>query len=394
MQKFGVQSFEESVTRSQGFSQPVSPFRPHPVLCQARQFPRMPTAEQEAVCLVHIPRFVRPEIRTAATDIKVGDGHVSTERLVGLEISLESCALRGMVPLRVSRYSDSFVDKFATIFNNSSRRTLKYIKQCIPNGEVVIRPSLSMIRDQSRLWKHTAVGYFLGKKAYFHHFNASGRSIWPAVKDVITISNGFYFFQFNTLATMEEVIKGGHWLFQDQPIVLQRWEPGMALSKHKHTQLPVWIRLRHQQVEFWTLEGLSTVASRVGKPLYPDAITKPCTRLDFARVCVILDVSSKLPKHLVLLMPMEDGTEVPCKVDVKYEWLPIKCRACMSLGHDAKTCPTTKKRPPQPVKVYVLRPPIERGAVEEEEGIVPPWRMYWKYLGVERGPKLLPLSKK
>ncbi|KAL0415577.1 UNVERIFIED_CONTAM: hypothetical protein Slati_3389600 [Sesamum latifolium] len=81
---------------------------------------------------------------------------------------------------------------------------------------------------------------------------------------------------------MEEVIDGGPWLFQGQPIVLQRWEP-VILRKHKHTQVPVWIKLRHLPVEFWTSEGLSTVVSGVGRPLYPDAITRACTRLDFAR---------------------------------------------------------------------------------------------------------------
>ncbi|XP_011077205.1 uncharacterized protein LOC105161266 [Sesamum indicum] len=147
----------------------------------------------------------------------------------------------------------------------------------------------------------------------------------------------------------------------------------MELLKHKHTQVPVWIRLRHLLVEFWTLEGLSAVASGVGKPLYPDAITKACTRLDFARVCVMLDVSSKFSKHLVLLMPTEDGTKVPCKVDVGYEWLPMKCRTCMSLGYDAKICPSTKPQPPQLVKVYVTHPPVGRHGLEEkEEEIGPP----------------------
>ncbi|KAL0420742.1 UNVERIFIED_CONTAM: hypothetical protein Slati_3097100 [Sesamum latifolium] len=123
---------------------------------------------------------------------------------------------------------------------------------------------------------------------------------------------------------MEEVIEGGPWLFQGQPIILQQWELGMALQKHKHTQVPVWIRLKHLPVEFWTNEGLSIVASGIGRPLYQDAIMKACTRLDFARVCVMLDISSKLPKHIVVMVPRDDGGEVPCRVDVEYEWLPPK----------------------------------------------------------------------
>ncbi|KAL0439725.1 UNVERIFIED_CONTAM: hypothetical protein Slati_2455500 [Sesamum latifolium] len=114
-----------------------------------------------------------------------------------------------------------------------------------------------------------------------------------------------------TVAAMEEVIEGGPWLFQGQPIILQQWEPGMALRKHKHTQVPVWLCLKHLPVEFWTNEGLSIVASGIGRPLYQDAITKACTRLDFARVCVMLDISSKLPKHVVVMVPWEDGGESP-----------------------------------------------------------------------------------
>ncbi|KAL0294626.1 UNVERIFIED_CONTAM: hypothetical protein Sangu_3213600 [Sesamum angustifolium] len=115
------------------------------------------------------------------------------------------------------------------------------------------------------------------------------------------------------MAAMEEVLEGGPWLYLGQPIVLQKWEPGMVLRKLKHTEVPVWIKLRHLPVELWTTDGLSTVASGIGKPLYPDAITRACTRLDFAR-CVMLNVNSKLPKHIVIMMPNEHGGESPCKV--------------------------------------------------------------------------------
>ncbi|KAL0367301.1 UNVERIFIED_CONTAM: hypothetical protein Sradi_3620200 [Sesamum radiatum] len=158
---------------------------------------------------------------------------------------------------------------------------------------------------------------------------------------------------------MEEVIEVGPWLFQGQPIVLQKWEPGMVLRKLQHTQVPVWVKLRHLPVELWTTEGLSTVASGIGKPLYPDAITRACTRLDFARVCIMLDISSTLPKHIVIMVPHEDGSETACKVDVEYEWLPPKCTACMSLGHSTKGCPTMKPRPP-PVSVFVQKPTVAR----------------------------------
>ncbi|KAL0282467.1 UNVERIFIED_CONTAM: hypothetical protein Sradi_7260700 [Sesamum radiatum] len=152
--------------------------------------------------------------------------------------------------------------------------------------------------------------------------------LFGRVCDVNATSNGFFFFQFETVAAMEE-------------------------------KSPVWIKLRHLPVELWTTEGLSTVASGIGRPLYPDAITRACTRLDFARVCVMLNVSSNLPKHVVIMMPNELGGESACKVDVEYEWLPPKCKQCVSLGHSTATCPESNKIEKPKVAVYVQKRPVQ-----------------------------------
>ncbi|KAL2251386.1 UNVERIFIED_CONTAM: hypothetical protein Sindi_2260900 [Sesamum indicum] len=159
-------------------------------------------------------------------------------------------------------------DKIADAFNNSSPKTLSYIAPMIQNGEIIVRPTLDSIQKGSQRWRSTAVGYFVGKRPYFHHFKEYTKSVWPALREVNVTANRFFFFQFKTVIDMEEVIEGGPWLFQGQPIVLQKWEPGMVMRKLKHTQVPIWILLRHLPVELWIEEGLSMVASGVGKPLY------------------------------------------------------------------------------------------------------------------------------
>ncbi|KAL2252872.1 UNVERIFIED_CONTAM: hypothetical protein Sindi_0081900 [Sesamum indicum] len=217
----------------------------------------------------------------------------------------------GNIPLHACGNSE-VVDKIAQVFNNSSRKTLLYC------------PNNAKWGGYAKHWKTTAVGYFLGKRPYFHHLKEYAQSVWPALREVTATTNGFFFFQFKTVIDMEEVIEGGPWLFQGQPIVLQKWEPGMAIRKLKHTQIPIWIKLRHLPMEYWTTEGLSTVTSGVGKPLYPNAKTRACTRLDFARVCVMLDVTQTLRKHIIIITPNEDEGETPCKIDVEYEWLPLK----------------------------------------------------------------------
>ncbi|KAL2230691.1 UNVERIFIED_CONTAM: hypothetical protein Sindi_1663500 [Sesamum indicum] len=247
-------------------------------------------------------------------------------------------------------------DKIAHAFNNSSRKTLSFIAPTVQNGKTIVRPSLDTVRDGSKCWKTTTVGYFLGKKPYYYHLKEYAHSMWQALREVTATANGFFFFQFKTLIDMEDVIEGGPWLFQVQPIVLQKWEPGMAMRKLQHKHVPIWIKLRHLPMEYWTTDGLSTVASGVGKPLYPDAITRACTRLDFARICVVIDVAQKLTKHIIVMTSDENGGETPCKVDVEYEWLPPKCTNCMTL-HMAKDSLLNKPHKPSkpPVAVYVAK---------------------------------------
>ncbi|KAL0411490.1 UNVERIFIED_CONTAM: hypothetical protein Slati_3738700 [Sesamum latifolium] len=249
------------------------------------------------------------------------------------------------------------IDNIADAFLNSSRKTLRYIPPQNQKDEIIIRPTTAMVEQGSKQWQSTAVGYFLGKKPYFPQLEAFAKTNWKGLQQVSATTNRFYFFQFKTLAFMEEVIEEGPWLFQGQPVVLQAWEQGMSLRRQKHLQIPVWIRIRHLPMEYWTEDGLSAVASGIGTPLYMDKITKTCSRLDFARVCVMLDYQSKLLKHLIVLNPiLREGKEMPMKVDIEYEWLPLCCKQCCSLGHNAIACPDTRlKKQSVPVTVFVQK---------------------------------------
>ncbi|KAL0439659.1 UNVERIFIED_CONTAM: hypothetical protein Slati_2448900 [Sesamum latifolium] len=158
--------------------------------------------------------------------------HTSAASLPGLFI--------GKVPITAP--SMNFGDKIANEFNNSSRKTLSYIPPVIQNDEIVVHPALATSRDGARRWASTAVGYFLGRKPYVHHLNEYVQSVWPAVLEVTATTHGFFFFRVKMVAAMEEVIEGGPWLFQGQAIVLQRWEPGIAL-RHRTKECPTtqWI---------------------------------------------------------------------------------------------------------------------------------------------------------
>ncbi|KAL0295159.1 UNVERIFIED_CONTAM: hypothetical protein Sradi_6849600, partial [Sesamum radiatum] len=349
----------------------VTPFRPPPLRI-ARRFPRLPTPEQQQQILTTSLRqaigpkelldtnLVRENLQvTSAAGISPPVfTPLPTESEFGTEATQSEAAVQPELctqPAKTPDESEFFVgnvridmrkdDPIADAFLQSSRKTLHYISPMKQRGEIIIRPTLRMMEQGSKRWRATAVGYFLGRKPYFPQLEAFAKSNWKGLVHVSANSAGFYFFRFQTIAYMEEVIEGGPWLFQGQPIVLQSWQQGMSLRRQKHTTVPVWIKLKHLPMEYWTEDGLSAVASGVGVPLYVDRVTKECSRLDYARVCVMLDYSTVLPRHVVLISPvLHEGKEIPIKVDIEYDWLPQRCRKCCSLGHSVVNCPEEKRR--------------------------------------------------
>ncbi|KAL2226340.1 UNVERIFIED_CONTAM: hypothetical protein Sindi_1992700 [Sesamum indicum] len=119
-------------------------------------------------------------------------------------------------------------------------------------------------------------GYFLGKRPYCYHVQEYAMSVWPGLRDVKATTNGFYFFQDSGIYR-----RSNRW----GTMVVPRATNCAATVGTENDVAKIKI-----YIELWTDEGLSTVASGIGRPLYPDTITRACTRLDFTRVCVMLDV--------------------------------------------------------------------------------------------------------
>lgn len=120
--------------------------------------------------------------------------------------------------------------------------------------------------------------------------------------------------------------------------------------------MAIWVKFQNIPTECWTTEGLSTVASAVGRPLYPDAFTSSMERIDYARVCVIIDINSNFKDHVYMLLPSRDGEyNGSCKVHIEYEWRPRICSVCKNFGHKDGECPLAKKviQRPKPVQIFV-----------------------------------------
>ncbi|KAK4423136.1 hypothetical protein Salat_1896200 [Sesamum alatum] len=99
----------------------------------------------------------------------------------------------GNVPLTYRYSTLSSVDKITATFHNSTQKNLNYVPPIIQNGETIVQPSLNLIRDGSQWWLHTIVGYFLGRRPYFHDMEAFAKKSWAMVRRVTATANSFFF---------------------------------------------------------------------------------------------------------------------------------------------------------------------------------------------------------
>lgn len=129
----------------------------------------------------------------------------------------------------------------------------------------------------------------------------------------------------------------------------------MQVLKLTLSSIPVWVKLVHLPMEFWTPTCLSHVASGVGKPMYADTITDDHKRLRYARVLVEIDVTSDCPKEIVIRRT--DGSKVT--IGVEYPWLPAKCSICGGFGHAA--CAKKEK------KVWLPKNQVGPGRIEHKK---------------------------
>ncbi|GJV60944.1 reverse transcriptase domain-containing protein [Tanacetum coccineum] len=135
------------------------------------------------------------------------------------------------------------------------------------------------------------------------------------------------------------------------PIILTKWTPSLSLTKDGVTNVPIWVKLHRVPVIEYSEDGLSLIATQVGKPIMLDAFTSSmCAEswgcISFA--CALIEVSSgfDLKSEVVMAIPNEEGNGHTQEVIiVEYEWKPPHCADCKTFGHSLDTCPKSVREP-------------------------------------------------
>ncbi|XP_019241772.1 PREDICTED: uncharacterized protein LOC109221779 [Nicotiana attenuata] len=100
-----------------------------------------------------------------------------------------------------------------------------------------------------------------------------------------------------------------------------------------------WISFPNLLPTYFVKECLFSLASAVGKPLHLDQATVNKTRPSCARVKVLIDLLSDLPKKVRMDIVNEDTGDIRTEwVNINYDYLPKYCKECKLQGHDMFEC--------------------------------------------------------
>ncbi|GJW67075.1 hypothetical protein Tco_0121499 [Tanacetum coccineum] len=249
---------------------------------------------------------------------------------------------------------------YASLLNTGTKATkvnFRYLisSQMIDNSDCIL--PMAAVEAIKHKFDNTLVGSFVGKMVAFQ------------------LCTG-----------VNQVLEQGPWMIKGMPIILNKWSPSLTLSKDTVTNVPVWVKLHKVLVVAYSEDGLSLIATQIGKPVALDSFTSdmrvnPWGRIGFARALIEVSAERELKHEVVMAVPLEDGTgHINVTIMVNYEWKPTLCLDCHIFCHTNAQC--SKK-----VDIPVDNNDSNKADVEHNDGFTTVVRKKKKGKMVENNPK-------
>ncbi|GKB46102.1 ribonuclease H-like domain-containing protein [Tanacetum coccineum] len=165
------------------------------------------------------------------------------------------------------------------------------------------------------------------------------------LQNLMKNDDGVFLFKFDSKEGLEKVLERGPWIIRNTPLILNRWTLNVSLKRDEVTKVPVWVKLHNVPVVAYSADGLSLIATQIGKPIMLDAFTSSMCedswgRINFTHALVEINVDSDLKHEVSMAIPLDDGTGHTREViKVEYEWKPPHCNDCKIFGHTNDKCP-------------------------------------------------------
>ena len=151
---------------------------------------------------------------------------------------------------------------------------------------------------------------------------------------IVEVGANLFQFKFKIEFDLERILTGGPWTFDNQLLMLKRWQKGMNASNVKLESASLWVQIWGAPFDMFSPSVARVVGSRLGEVEEVEQRRNQDAQNFFMRVQVALPISKPLRRGGYLAG--SDGERV--WVTFKYERLPMFCHFCGFLGHDLRNC--------------------------------------------------------
>nr|GEW20103.1 hypothetical protein [Tanacetum cinerariifolium] len=111
-----------------------------------------------------------------------------------------------------------------------------------------------------------------------------------------------------------DVIEKGLWIIRSILIILNKWSRNVSLTKEDLKKVHVWVKLRDVPLVGFNQDGLSAIATKVGKLIMLDSYTsimcmESWGRLSYARAMVVISAINEINESIMVATPSLVGGE-------------------------------------------------------------------------------------
>lgn len=132
-----------------------------------------------------------------------------------------------------------------------------------------------MMANGSIPYERTLYGYFVGDRLAFPFVKDRTLELWNehGLCDIFINDDDVFFFKFDNDVGMNYVLQKGIWKIKGIPLFLRKWDADVFIEKPSHDRVPVWFNIFGIPLQLFNKDGLSLIASKLGKPLEVDSYT-------------------------------------------------------------------------------------------------------------------------
>ncbi|XP_021849548.2 uncharacterized protein [Spinacia oleracea] len=144
----------------------------------------------------------------------------------------------------------------------------------------------------------------------------------------------YFVARFTNSADYNFVLSQGPWMLDDNYLTIRKWVPNFVPDDEPIKVLTAWVRIPNLSVEYFDINFLNKIGSKIGKVLRVDKSTAQADRGKFTRLSIEIDLTRPLLSKFWL-----NG-----KIwKIQYEGIRMICFKCGTMGHNDEECPKFKQ---------------------------------------------------